>query len=141
ETRLLLLLQGTAFMTMFRESMQGRGALADTQLEKVGQAVSLPAGSAQRQADSLPHSVDEIFADVSRDRGEAARKTYAYLQAGGSLEAQMTAARRLIFLKGADAHDYKFSCAALEDYYHVSPAWRNHYLATSMFNLRGTGHQ
>ena len=34
----------------------------------------------------------------------------------------MTAVRRLIFLKGRDAHDYKFSSAALEDYYHASPA-------------------
>jgi hypothetical protein len=141
ETRLLLLLQGAAFMAMFRDAMKGRGALAETQLEKVGQAVSLPSGPSNRQAVSLPHSVEEIFADVSRDRGEAARKTYAYLQAGGSPEALMTAARRLIFLKGTDAHDYKFSSAALEDYYHVSPAWRNHYLATSMFNLRGSGHK
>ncbi len=51
----------------------------------------------------------------------------------------MTAARRLIFAKGSDAHDYKFSSAALEDYYHASPEWRARFLASSVFWLRGTG--
>jgi hypothetical protein len=46
-------------------------------------------------------------------------------------------ARRLIFLKGDNAHDYKFSAAVLEDYFNVSPAWRAQFLATSVFNLRG----
>jgi hypothetical protein len=51
----------------------------------------------------------------------------------------MHAARRLIFSKGRDSHDYKFSSAALEDYYHLTPAWRARYAASSMFNLRGAG--
>ena len=50
----------------------------------------------------------------------------------------MDAARLLIFLKGNDTHDYKFSSAVLEDFYHVSPAWRNRCLAASMFQLRGS---
>ncbi len=49
------------------------------------------------------------------------------------------AARVLIFLKGYNAHDYKFSSAVLEDFYHVSPPWRNRYLASSVFRLRGSG--
>jgi hypothetical protein len=48
------------------------------------------------------------------------------------------AARVLVFLKGNDAHDDKFSSAVLEDYYHVSPSWRDLYLAASVFNLRGS---
>ena len=51
----------------------------------------------------------------------------------------MNAARRLVFLKGNDAHDYKFSAAVLEDYAHVGPALRNRYLASSLFYLPGTG--
>ena len=51
----------------------------------------------------------------------------------------MDTARRLVFLKGNDAHDYKFSSAVLEDYEHVSPRWRNRYLATSLFYLPGSG--
>jgi len=45
----------------------------------------------------------------------------------------------LIFLKGNNSHDYKFSSAVLEDYQHVSPDWRERYLAASVFNLRGAG--
>jgi hypothetical protein len=48
-------------------------------------------------------------------------------------------AARTIFLKGNNAHDYKFSSAVLEDYFNISPAWRDPYLAASVFNLRGSG--
>ena len=55
------------------------------------------------------------------------------------VEVHAAQARRLVFSKGADSHDYKFSSAALEDYYHASQPWRARYLATSMFNLPGAG--
>ena len=76
---------------------------------------------------------------VSRNRPAAANKIVGYLQADGRAEDLITAARRLVFLKGHDAHDYKFSSAVLEDFYHVSPEWRDRYLASSVFNLRGSG--
>jgi hypothetical protein len=132
ETRLLMLLQAAAFMVMFRDTMARGSRLPEAPLEGLEPADLKAQG---------PAAIDEIFADVSRSRDEAARKTLAYLRAGGSPEELLTAARRLIFLKGSDSHDYKFSSAALEDYYHVSPAWRNRYLATSMYNLRGSGDQ
>ena len=47
----------------------------------------------------------------------------------------MDTARMLVFLKGNDAHDYKFSSAILEDYYHVSPKWRDACLAADSFML------
>ena len=50
----------------------------------------------------------------------------------------INAARVLVFLKGNNAHDYKFSSAVLEDYFHVSPDWRARFLAASVFNLRGS---
>ena len=53
--------------------------------------------------------------------------------------ALMAAARRLVFTKGSDSHDYKFSSAILEDYFHATPAWRNRFLAMGMFNFRGAG--
>src|SRR5207237_2313632 len=84
--------------------------------------------------------VKEVFAEVSKDRTAAARKALALLEAPGATpEALMKEGRRLIFTKGNDSHDYKFSSAALEDFYHVTPAWRNRYLASSLFNLRGSG--
>ena len=47
--------------------------------------------------------------------------------------------RLLVFFKGTNSHDYKFSSAAFEDYALLSPGWRERYLATSVFNLRGAG--
>ncbi len=71
----------------------------------------------------------------------AARKVRGYLNDGGDVRNLMNAARRLIFLKGSNAHDYKFSAAVLEDYFNVSPRWRDQFLATSAFFLRGSGDQ
>ena len=84
-------------------------------------------------------AVEEVFAEIGRDREAAVGKTLAYLQAKGSAEDFMETARRLVLLKGNDPHDYKFSVAALEDYYHVSPAWRDRFLAASVLQLRGSG--
>ncbi|MFN3648501.1 MAG: twin-arginine translocation signal domain-containing protein [Armatimonadota bacterium] len=127
ETRLMMLLQGAAFMPLFREAMGDPGDVRLDRLEPLAMQSSGPA------------AVEEVLADVSRSRMDAARKALGYLEAGGSAEELLAAARRLIFLKGTDSHDYKFSSAALEDYYHVSPEWRNRFLASAMFNLRGAG--
>ena len=49
------------------------------------------------------------------------------------------AGRRLIFLKGIDSHDYKFSSAVLEDATAISPAWRDRFLAASLYWMKGAG--
>src|SRR5262245_2523533 len=127
ETRKLLLLQAAAFLPLFRgPSSGGKGV-------KIDLFEPLPLKAAGQQA------IEEIFAEVSNDRMTAARKMAAYLKENPQPEKLINAARRLIFLKGNNAHDYKFSSAVLEDYHHVSPAWRNRYLAASVFNLRGSG--
>ncbi len=130
-TRRMLLLQNCAFLPMFRKSAAGRGKLNDRTIDDVKPIAlkqSTPAGA-----------VEEIFADVSRNRMTAAGKIRSFLNSDGQAEQVIDAARRLIFLKGSDAHDYKYSSAVLEDYYHVSPAWRNRFLALSVFNLKGSG--
>jgi hypothetical protein len=128
ETRRMLLLQAASFMPLFRAAMEGRGKLRDARLEALE-----PAGAPKEGA------VADIFREVSRDRMAAAAKTLDYLQAGGSAAELMAAARRLIFLKGTDSHDYKFSSAALEDFGGIAPEWRNRFLASAMFNLEGSG--
>ena len=127
ETRKLLLLQATAFLPLFR------GASAGGKGVKIDLFDPLPLKAAG------PLAIEEIFAEVSSDRMTAARKMSAYLKENPQPENLINAARRLIFLKGNNSHDYKFSSAVLEDYHHVSPAWRNRYLAASVFNLRGSG--
>src|SRR5262249_30195391 len=92
--------------------------------------------------------IQEIYADITRNTGMnqtqgrqmAARKTLTLLRDDpAAVRTLMAAGRRLIFTKGRDSHDYKFSSAALEDFYHTTPAWRDRLLATAMFNLHGSG--
>lgn len=130
-TRRMLLLQSCAFLPMFRKSAQGRGEVRDLSVDDMQ--------SAELDSQTAEGAVEEIFADVSRDRGIAAAKIRSFMQAGGNANQVIDAARRLVFLKGRDAHDYKYSSAVLEDYFHTSPEWRDLFLALSVFNLRGSG--
>ena len=83
-----------------------------------------------------------MFTELGQQPLAAARQTLSYLngtdRSAAAAEQLIDAARLLIFLKGNDPHDYKFSSAVLEDYYRVSPAWRNQYLALSMFKMRSS---
>ena len=129
ETRRLLLLQNAAFLPLFREEMRDRGEVRGLQIDEIEPLPPQATG---------PAAVREIFADVSRDPMAAFRKVLAYLNADGSPKPLIDMARRLVFLKGNDAHDYKFSSAVLEDFYHTSPSWRRRYLAASVFRLCGS---
>jgi hypothetical protein len=130
-TRRLLMLQNAAFLPMFRDAMHARGDVGDDRVDQLQSA----------SVEDSEQPLNEIFLDVSRDRHAAARKLYGLLESGGSAEDAMQKARQLVFLKGNDSHDYKFSSAVLEDYYHVSPEWRNRFLAASVFKLRGSADQ
>jgi hypothetical protein len=121
DARKYALLQGAAFLTMFRKRMDLKKDLFVDKLEKADKG-----------------GLEEIFADVTKKPEQAARRTLAYLADTKNAEPLMAEARRLIFAKGNDSHDYKFSSAVLEDYYHVAPAWRGYFLASSMFHLRGS---
>lgn len=132
ETRRMMLLQAAAFVPMFRRAMEGRGRLRDDVRIDALEPLQPTATGAQ--------AVDEIFADVSNDKMTASRKTLALLRADqDSAQPLLAAARRLVFSKGNDSHDYKFSSAALEDFHHVTPGWRDHFLASSVFWLKGSG--
>jgi hypothetical protein len=127
-TRQLLLLQNVAFLPLFHEAMRGRGSVAD---RRIDQLQPEPVAGERDQA------LSDIFSAMSRNRGEAASGILGYLQQENA-ESLIDEARRLVFLKGTDSHDYKFSSAVLEDYYCVSPAWRDKYLASAAFHLRGS---
>jgi hypothetical protein len=121
--RLMLLLQNASFVPLFRGQPNAKeNAIRVDEFEPVE----------PKDADG---AVAEIFADAGHDRATAAGKALAYLKAGHDPKALIHAARRLVFLKGTDAHDYKFSSAVLEDYYQLSPSWRDRYLASSLFYL------
>ncbi len=82
-------------------------------------------------------AVAEILADISHDRQTAARKVLAYAKDNPMPKELIDAARLMIFFKGRDAHDYKFSSAVMEDYAAMQSPWRERYLAASVFNLKG----
>lgn len=119
-----LLLQNASFLSMFVEAAAGRGNLADRRVDEL---------NAESASDV---DVPEIFRTMGSDRTEASEKMYAYLSSGGNPQNVVDHARRLVFLKGNDSHDYKFSSAALEDYRVLSPEWRNRFLAASAYQLR-----
>ncbi len=121
-----LLLQNASFATMFRDAIKDRGKVGDTRIDEL-------AGESQG-------GVDDLFGTASRDKQEAAKKAFAYLTVGGNDPRAMTdAARRLVFFKGTDSHDYKFSSAVLEDLPRIGEPWRNYVLAASMVQFRGSG--
>jgi hypothetical protein len=130
ETRRLMMLQNAAFLPMFRAAMQERGNVKNLTVDDL----------ATKESDQEEIAVDEVLAELGKEPMSAARKALACLNgsdhSGSTAEQLMDAARLLIFLKGNDAHDYKFSSAVLEDYYHLSPPWRNLYLALNLFKMR-----
>jgi hypothetical protein len=130
ETRRLLLLQGAAFLALFHKRM-GSQRRSDLHIDTLAGSDCKTKGA---------EAVAEILAEVSKDRVGAARKLLTCAESGAiEPEAFMGGARRLVFNKGNDAHDYKFTFAANEDFYHVSTPLRHRYLATSVFHLHGTG--
>ena len=126
ETRRMLLLQNAAFLPLYRGDHQDTGLHIDA-LEPL-----TPDGNGDE-------AVAEIFSEISKDRLTAARKILAYVRDHPNPASLAAAARRLIFLKGNNAHDYKFSAAVLEDYERLSPPWRDRLLAAAAFYFRGSG--
>ena len=129
QTRRLLMLQNAAFLPIFRESMGRRGEIGDATLDDIHP----PENSGEAPA------VDDVFTELGRDGTSAAQMALARLKVSGGAEELIDAARVLTFLKGNDAHDYKFSSAVLEDYYKVSPTARDKYLASNVFKLCNAG--
>ena len=127
ETRRLLLLQNAAFMPLYRGAPRPEAPLRIDRLEPLA---PVAAGD---------EAIAEIFADINTDRLTAARKVLAFLQANPDARPFADAARRMIFLKGRDSHDYKFSSAVLEDQEQLSPAARDRLLASSVFYFKGAG--
>jgi hypothetical protein len=119
-------LQNAAFLPLFRGSRQDSGLHLD-KLEPL-------APSAKGD-----EAIAEIFADVGPNTILAARKVLSHLATHPDPTPFADAARRLIFLKGSNSHDYKFSAAVLEDYPTLAAPWRDRLLAASVFYLRGSG--
>lgn len=130
DTKKFLTLQAAAFVPLFREGMQSRGEISNSKINEL-----MPAEQER------VYTVDDVFDSLSRDKQRAAREAMAYLSINpqGGIQGIHDEARRLIFLKGRDSHDYKFSSAILEDVELISPAHRDRFLSASLFWLKGAG--
>lgn len=126
-TRKLALLQAVGWQPLYRGRAKPPAGAAIDALEPI------------KPDATGDEAVGEVFAAVSRDRHEAARKAVGYLNAGGSPDAVFAAARRLIFHKGRDSHDYKYGAAVWEECLLSSdPKWHAPLVASAMFNLPGS---
>lgn len=129
ETRLLMLLQGVGWMSQFAHEMASRDDYGSVDITKLddGEIANTPGEAAE-----------EILSIVSSNRAEAATKAAQYAKTYPDPGAFQRAAQSLIFTKGRDAHDYKYSAAIFEDYGLVAPSWRPQMLATSVYYMRGS---
>ena len=122
-TRRFLMLQNASFLTLFRGASGANGGVLVDAFEPAAAGAPL----------------DPLLAEIGQDKMKAAQQSLAWLQAGGNAKSFIAAAQRLIYLKGTDSHDYKFSSAVFEDYRHLSPDVRDRFLAASVFWLKGSG--
>ncbi len=123
DTRKFLLLQNAAFLPLFR-----RQTNSGPEIDRLEPAAPPAAPE---------NALAEIFTTIDRDRLAAARHILAHLAQAGDPAAFAHATRRLIFLKGDNSHDYKYTAAVLEDYHHLPPATRDRCLAATAFYLKG----
>jgi hypothetical protein len=124
--RKLALLQAAGWQPLYRARNKSSDALRIDELEPI-----TPDGSGD-------DAVADIFATVNTDRGKAAQKAMSYFASGGSTDLFFAVARRLIFMKGRDSHDYKYGAAAWEEFQLASdPKWQAPLAATALGNLPG----
>jgi hypothetical protein len=124
QTRKLLLLQNAAFLPLFRRN--------------VTKGVEIDALEPAPLESSGPAAIEEIFAEISKDRLTATRKILSLLKSNPDPRPLANAARRMIFLKGSDSHDYKYSSAVFEDYAVMARPLRDRYLAAAAFYFKGS---
>jgi hypothetical protein len=123
-TRKTSLAQASSWVAMFRAAIGEAPALSINNLE----AMDLP--------EKPDDAITDIFATIGKSRTDAARKTLTFLRRGGTHDAIFAAARRMIFHKGRDSHDYKFGAAAWEESLLAStPQTRELLTAAMMGNL------
>jgi hypothetical protein len=127
-TRRLALLQAVGWQPLFR----GRAKLTDSagiDSLKPNPDITLARGD---------EAVGEIFSTINDDRKKAGAKALAYLGRGGAPDLIFDAARRMIFHKGRDSHDYKYGAALWEEcLWSTEPKWRSQMVAASMSNFPG----
>ena len=131
-TRLLALAQAAGWMSLFRDQLKPPEGASIIALEPIS-------------TESKPEeALADVFTTLSSDRQKAGGKLLGYLQSKSHADpraagdAFFAMARRTIFHKGRDSHDYKFGAAAWEECALASDnRWRAPLAVSSLFNLPG----
>jgi len=127
-TRRLALLQAVGWQPMYR-AMAKPASSTPIDTLKPGADVSVSGGD---------EAVADIFTAINNDRKQAGGKAMSYLARGGSADLIFDMARRMIFHKGRDSHDYKYGAALWEEFlWSTDSRWRGQMVAASMYNLPG----
>jgi hypothetical protein len=124
QTRKLALLQAAGWIPLFRARTNTANPISIDAIEAI---------SPRSEGDD---ALNAIFATAHKSRTEAAARAVGYLFQGGSSDAFFAVARRLIFHKGRDSHDYKYGAAAWEEFRLASnPKWREPIAAAMLAQL------
>jgi len=125
-TRKMALLQAAGWMPLYGERIKTAPALPIDALEPI------------KPESKGEQAVAEIFTAINRDRKQAAEKAVGFVEQGGSSDLIFAMARRLIFHKGRDSHDYKYGAALWEEFTLASdPKWHAPLVAGAMGNFPG----
>ncbi len=128
DLRLQLLLQNASYLGMFCQRIASGKHRADKVGDFLGDGVPKDNATAMEQ----------VVQSIAKDNDLSARSLIGLLDREPNMAREfIDRARQLVFLKGTDSHDYKFSSAIMEDCFHLSPAMRSKYLAMSVFKLNG----
>lgn len=131
--RLLILLQAIGWQCQSRRSKLETDAQWRANTLKIDALTGAAIPAIEAEAAS------EIVASLSAQPHAAARKAYSLSQQHPEAQVFQQVARRLTLTKSTvNAHDMKFPIAIFEDYAQVSPVWRPHLLATSVYWLKGS---
>jgi hypothetical protein len=125
--RKLALLQAAGWIPLFRERANSEAPITIDAIDPAE-----PGGTGDE-------AIASIFETVGTDRAKAAAQVVGYAARGGSLDDVFAGARRMIFSKGRDSHQYKYGAAAWEESQLASdPKWRAPLAAAAMFYVPGS---
>jgi hypothetical protein len=131
DTRLLLTLQGLAWMHLYRRLIREKQLLDETI-----DITRLPGG---KLPDSSQEAIDQVLATRTDEPHHAAGLALSLAERPAGKEQLLRAARALLARKASgDPHDIKFPVAIFEDLDLISPAWQPRLLAASVYSFWGS---
>jgi hypothetical protein len=104
-TRCLALLQAAGWVSAYRDRLGLKPEAIIDRIEPI-----------RPKDEDVAETLAAIVDDLDSDRGRAMARAVGFLESGGDPRDLFRMARRRIFLKGRDSHDYKFGAAAFEEF-------------------------